>query len=98
MPLRAVIRLPSTLLIDSVEKVLSHDIPFAITSYPVLISTDLSTPLNLSVVDEEAFMGVACASIRLSEKTTRIRDRAFADCPNLHKIYIPDGVVILRSI
>ena len=46
-------------------------------------------PMEITVIDKEAFFGAAFTYVKLSEKTTSIGWHAFADCPNLAYIYIP---------
>ena len=50
---------------------------------------DLVLPASLTTICEEAFAGGAFTYAKLSEKTTAIGRRAFADCPKLTYIYIP---------
>ena len=42
--------------------------------------------------EEEAFSEIAAASILLGDDVTSIRDYAFAYCPNLKQIVIPESV------
>ena len=58
---------------------------------------DLILPAALKEIDEEAFMGIAAESIQLSNGVERILSRAFADCPVLRKIVIPDSVEYISA-
>ena len=53
--------------------------------------TELILPTNLTTIEEEAFAAGAFTYVKLSENTTKIGPRAFADCPNLRYIYIPEA-------
>ena len=63
-----------------------------ITLYAVWESTnpDFVLPASLTTIEEEAFTGCPFTYVRLSENTTAIKSRAFADCQNLRHIYIPE--------
>lgn len=52
---------------------------------------DLVLPENLTTIGSEAFVGGKFKTVRLSGNTVSIGSRAFADCPNLTKIYIPSA-------
>lgn len=52
-------------------------------------ASDFILPAALTDIGEEAFTGSAFTFAKLSDKTTSIGSRAFADCPNLAYIYIP---------
>ena len=52
---------------------------------------DLVLPSALTVIEEEAFAGGAFTYVRLSENTVSIGKNAFADCPKLARIYIPEA-------
>ena len=52
---------------------------------------DFILPANLTSIEEEAFTGDAFTYVKLSENTVKIGPRAFADCPNLIYIYIPEA-------
>ena len=80
------------------------DAPFDFEN--TLISTDISLsgkwlvpdfalPDALSAIGDGAFAGVAARFVKLSERTTTISRRAFADCPNLAFIYIPEGTLTI---
>ena len=43
-------------------------------------------------IEEEAFAGIAATHIEVQPTVESIGPRAFADCPNLRKIHIPDSV------
>ena len=53
---------------------------------------DFATPAALKRVGEEAFMGIGATSVRVSDKVKTLGSRAFAKCPNLRRIYIPETV------
>ena len=50
-------------------------------------------PPFLTMIEEEAFAGIAAEKIEVSKNVAAIGARAFADCKNLKEIYIPAGVV-----
>ena len=54
----------------------------------------LTLPGDLAVIEEEAFAGVSAQMIVVPEGVTEIRARAFADCPNLIAVILPDGVSV----
>ena len=55
------------------------------------IEPDLVLPGSLTRIGEEAFTGGAFTCVRVPETTTTIGSRAFANCPELRHIYIPEG-------
>ena len=54
-------------------------------------------PASLTTIEAEAFMGSAFTYVKLSENTSTIEARAFADCPNLDYIYIPRRTVVIAQ-
>ena len=52
---------------------------------------DFQMPASLTTIEEEAFSGIVARRVRLGENVTSIGSKAFAYCPNLVSIYIPDG-------
>ena len=52
---------------------------------------DFILPDSLTTIEAEAFEGGAFRYVQLSEGTASISSRAFADCPNLTYIYIPEA-------
>ena len=50
---------------------------------------DFVLPTSITTIESEAFTGTAFSFAKLSDKTTSIGTRAFADCPILKYIYIP---------
>nr|MCR4876617.1 leucine-rich repeat domain-containing protein [Clostridiales bacterium] len=52
----------------------------------------LILPSGLTVIEEEAFAGVAAQKIIVPEGVTTIDSRAFAGCPNLVEIELPEGI------
>ena len=55
-------------------------------------ATVLSLPAGLKEIEEEAFAGIAAEKIIVQQGVTRIRNRAFADCPNLKELELPEGI------
>ena len=53
---------------------------------------DFVLPQVLTVIEKEAFMGIAAKSVEVSENVVAIEAAAFADCVNLRKIVIPSTV------
>ena len=62
-----------------------------VTLYAVWAGPDFVLPAALTTIDAEAFTGGAFSYVKLSDKTTSIGARAFADCPNLRYVYIPEA-------
>ena len=62
--------------------------------YAKWVQPDLVLPADLTTVEEEAFLGGAFTFVKLSDNTTSVGPRAFAECPNLAYIYIPDGAEV----
>lgn len=58
------------------------------------IVPDFVLPAELLMIHDEAFVGGIFIYVKLSDKTTSIGNRAFANCPNLRYIFIPDGAKI----
>ena len=58
---------------------------------------DLILPANLTKIESEAFVRGAFKYVKLPEKTVSIGYRAFADCPNLTKIYIPQATTNIST-
>lgn len=52
---------------------------------------DFVLPAALTTIGEEAFAGGAFSYAHLPDGVTRIEKRAFADCPNLHDVDIPES-------
>lgn len=55
---------------------------------------DLVLPGDLTTIEDEAFMGADAAIVYLPAGVTEIGHRAFAGCPNLKHINLPDGASI----
>ena len=53
-------------------------------------TADFVIPFN--VIEEEAFAGIAATHVEVQPNVESIGPRAFADCPSLRKIHIPDSV------
>jgi len=64
------------------------------TLYAKWLVPDLVLPAALTAIDEDAFSGGAFTFVLLPETTGLIGRNAFADCPNLAYIYIPENVRI----
>lgn len=58
---------------------------------------DFILPLAMKIIDVEAFEGISATSVKLSEATTTINSKAFANCANLVQIYIPKATVSIAS-
>ena len=61
-----------------------------VTLYAIWQSADFILPASLTIIEAEAFAGGAFRYVQLPEGVSVIRSRAFADCPNLTYIYIPE--------
>ena len=68
------------------------------TLYAVWLAPDFVLPAYLKTIEEEAFTGGAFIYVTLPEGTETIHARAFADCPNLMYIYIPDSVTTIDQM
>ena len=55
-------------------------------------ATVLRLPSGLTEIEAEAFAGIAAEKVIVPNGVTRIGDRAFADCPNLKEMELPEGV------
>ena len=55
-------------------------------------STVLRLPAGLTELEAEALAGTAAEKIIVPQGVTRIGDRAFADCPNLKELELPEGI------
>ena len=62
-----------------------------LTLYAIWQSPDFILPASLTTIEDEAFAGGAFRYVQLPEGVSVIRSRAFADCPNLTYIYIPEA-------
>jgi len=58
---------------------------------PVMDDADLTLPVGLEEIGEEAFAGTVARVVLLDENVTSIGRRAFADSETLRQIYIPAG-------
>lgn len=54
-------------------------------------------PDSLTIIEEEAFMGVPATSVRIPDGAKSIGSKAFADCPYLRTIYIPSSVTVIAD-
>ena len=58
---------------------------------------DFILPSYLTVIGEEAFMGISARAVKVPVGCTTIASRAFANCPNLVYIYIPSTVTSIAD-
>ena len=81
---------------NQVEIGLNND---ALTSANIHLNTipDLILPSDVTTIGDEAFAGGAFVYPLLSENTVSIGQRAFADCPSLAFIYIPEATESIDS-
>ena len=61
------------------------------------LEPDLLLPSSMDTIEEEAFEGGAFKYVKLAEGVKTIEKRAFADCPNLKDIYIPEETVRIAT-
>ena len=61
-----------------------------VTLYAIWQSADFILPDSLTTIEAEAFEGGAFRYVQLPEGAIMIGSRAFADCPSLAYIYIPE--------
>ena len=61
------------------------------------ICTQLTLPADLDRIEAEAFEHVAANAVILPGGCTRIEARAFANCPNLLRVYIPDSIISISD-
>lgn len=69
----------------------SYTPPGNVTLYAIWSGPDFILPSSLTTIEAEAFSGGAFTHVKLPEGVTAIGTRAFADCPNLRYIYIPEA-------
>ncbi len=55
------------------------------------ITPDFRVPSDLRVIESEAFSGISASFVWLSNSTTTIGSKAFANCSNLRYVRIPEG-------
>lgn len=58
---------------------------------------DFVLPSSLTEIGEEAFAGSAFRYAALSEQTESIGSKAFAECPNLAYVRIPNGETVIEA-
>ena len=58
---------------------------------------DIFLPASLKILSEDAFSGGAFRYVKLSEQTEYVGPFAFANCPNLRYIYIPNETTTIDS-
>lgn len=73
----------------------NNNVPFILLDTP--FNPDFTMPLGTRIIEEEAFAGIAADSVKLPEGIASIGSRAFADCPNLHRIYIPESCTSIAA-
>ena len=73
----------------------NNNVPFILLDTP--FNPDFTMPLGTRIIEEEAFAGIAADSVKLPEGIASIGSRAFADCPNLHSIYIPESCTSIAA-
>ena len=59
--------------------------------------TVLTLPESMIMVEEEAFANIAAQTIVLSDRCEFIGDHAFAGCPNLQYVVVPDTVLTFED-
>ena len=65
--------------------------------YGEMDEPDFTLPLNLTVIEEEAFTGLSMTVVKCPEGLETIGGRAFADCSGLTQICIPATVTSIAS-
>ena len=68
----------------------TKNIPFVLLDTP-LNNPDFVIPSGITEIAEESFTGIAAKRVKLPENCAGISANAFAYCPNLIGIYIPDS-------
>lgn len=59
--------------------------------------TIIMIPSNVEVIEEEAFEGISAIAVKIPNGVITIRTKAFANCPNLKRIYIPKTVNLIED-
>ena len=57
------------------------------------LKADITLPQSLTLIEEEAFLGIDASVVEVSENVVAIGARAFADCEYLMEITIPASVL-----
>ena len=70
---------------------------YAVWAGPDQTAPDFILPAALTTIETEAFAGGAFSYVKLSENVTAIQSRAFADCPKLRYIYIPEATTTIAK-
>ena len=52
----------------------------------------VTVPADVSEIEEEAFAGAGMTAVKCPDGLQQIGARAFADCPQLERVYIPESV------
>ena len=69
----------------------------------MFLYTDIATgemivlPLALIEIGEEAFAGISASIVYVQQDCAAIGSRAFANCPNLRAIYVPEDTQIAED-
>ena len=50
----------------------------------------INLPEGLTIIEEEAFAGIDAVVVRIPSSCTQIQSRAFLNCSNLRRIYVPE--------
>ena len=72
-------------------------IEFTLDLTDAIPEADLVTSRALKTIEEEAFEGIAAVNVHISDNVETLGSRAFANCPNLRSIYIPESVKKIES-
>ena len=75
--------------VDLPASVTEVDGSFWHTNLPA-VNPDFRVPSGLQTIEAEAFSGSSASFVWLSDNTTTIGSKAFAECPNLQYVRIPD--------
>lgn len=67
------------------------------TLYAVWVSPDFVLPAALTTIEDEAFEGGAFRYVRLNDHVSQIGRKAFANCPQLLYIYIPESCTMIDA-
>ncbi len=74
----------------------TNGIPFVLRDTPIN-NPDLKLPSSLNKIEDEAFSGIAAKRVMLAEDVSKIGSLAFANCPNLIAIYIPENCTSIAT-
>lgn len=68
-----------------------------IVSGDVMTNPDMVLPAATTLIEDEAFMGVAATSVKFPDSLVTIGARAFANCKQLTQVYIPKSVTSIHA-